>query len=106
MTCFLPAARGGGTAPDNLCAACVPCCSAKGGRTVEQYRQWLWSRSCDSAIVSSAISKLVERQPGLPQFHRDALRDMATRLALEAPPIVFHGEHVADPAMGGPEPDR
>ena len=96
MTCFLPAARGGGTEPDNLCAACVPCCSAKGGRTVEQYRQWLWSRSCDSAIVSTAITRLIARQPGLPQFHRAALHDMAARLALEAPAIVFYGERAGE----------
>jgi hypothetical protein len=94
VTRFLPPARGGSAAPDNLCAACVPCCSAKHGRTVEQYRHWLWTRSCDSAAVSTTLSALIARHPDLPPFHRDALRDLAARLALAAPAIVFYGETI------------
>ncbi|MEO5511186.1 MAG: hypothetical protein ABIS27_11210, partial [Longimicrobiales bacterium] len=92
VTCLMPAARGGTTLPENLCAACVPCSTSKNGKTVDEYRHWVWQRSCTLAAVASQLEDILDGNSDLPAFYKAELGSLSARLALAAPPIRFFGE--------------
>ena len=96
VTCLMPPARGGTTQPDNLCAACTTCSAAKNGKTVEEYRHWLWTRLSPASRTSTQLAGLLRRELGLPAFHRAEIAALAARLALSVPRVRFFGETSAD----------
>lgn len=84
-----PKVKGGTTKDDNLVCACWKCNSAKGGKSVEEYRQKLrYSNSSGRAVahLQAALGEIMGA------MHYITVAQIISELEVQLPDVVFHGE--------------
>lgn len=93
VTHLKPPTHGGAAARPNLAAACVTCCSRKGGLSLESFRAYFRRRQHREVALAHEITRMADDAVGLiaPECI-DAMRGLAATLDAEVPPLVFRGE--------------
>jgi hypothetical protein len=87
-----PQCRGGSESPENKVTACKHCNSAKGKKTLEEYRTYLWllhPASQAHAALNDILPKIREE---IPPHVQETLAWIETY----CPEITFFGERVTD----------
>lgn len=88
-----PPTHGGETSTRNLCAACVTCCSRKGGKSIDQFRAYVRRRRFREASLAHDLTRIADDQRGLVDVEfLDRLLTLAQDLDRSVPPLTFHGE--------------
>lgn len=88
----MPTTRGGLDAHENLVAACRRCNSRKGNRTVEEYRDYLYSLDGGGLVIKLAMAIYHEQSIKLPPTRAAEILALCSWASQAYPPPRFFGE--------------
>jgi hypothetical protein len=88
----IPRSLGGRTTPENIVSACPRCNSSKNGKTVEEYREYLYGKTPAGASVKHLQAALV----GATDSQRHRIEDIIEEIRGYNPLPVFWGENGGD----------